>query len=104
MQITLRGFSGIVASSIVTIIAGCGARGMGSGDTGDIADPHVSSIEGELRVLISDHDDLSTQRRYFLGTDAGADFELLFDAPPVATAGARVRVDGALVDTLTWHV
>jgi hypothetical protein len=77
---------------------------MGSGDTGDIADPHVSSLEGELRVLISDHDDLSTQRRYFLGTDAGADFELLFDAPPAATAGARVRVDGSLVDTLTWHV
>src|SRR5690242_17500743 len=109
MHSKTRGISSLAGTTMLFGAAmcatnGCGGTNASHGDTGDISDPHVSSIEGQLQVMISDHDDLTTRRRYFLGTDKGAQFELLFDERPPVSAGATIRVTGTEIDAETWHV
>ena len=90
-------FVGPMALGAASLTSGCSGAPRGSGDTGDIGDLHTTSVEGELRVMISDHDDLSTRRHYYLGMQDGRDIELLFDTVPSLTAGAHLRVSGTEV-------
>jgi len=64
----------------------------------------AGSIEGELLVMISDHEDLTTARTYGLQLVDGSDVGLVFDTPPTVPGGVRIRVMGTAIDPQTWHV
>src|SRR4051794_13434677 len=96
-------FALLALGASVAALPACGGRGRVN-ETDDLSDPSVAGVEGELHVMISDHDDLTTQKKYFLGIESGDEVQLLFDALPAISGGMRLRVNGTMLDPHTWHV
>ncbi len=98
-----RSFGVLALGAAASLVASGCANRWGSGTETEAEDP-AGSIEGELHVIISDHEDLSTAKTYSLQLADGSEFGLVFDTAPTVPGGVRIRVMGTAIDPQTWHV